>query len=87
MLNSFGAEDDLGVPGLGFDYPHLAAINAARRNNGNFLFGRREHLGTVRSSRYFSVDMVDTRSTTKRGATNRRSNSRKRKRNRSRKSS
>ncbi len=37
--NSFRFDRFLGVPGLGFDYPHLAAIGGALRNNSSH-FGR-----------------------------------------------
>lgn len=33
-----------GVPGLGFDYPHLAAISGSLRNNGSFSSRRGGHL-------------------------------------------
>jgi hypothetical protein len=42
--NSFSFDDDLGVPGLGFDYPHLAAINSALRNSSSG-FRHHEHFG------------------------------------------
>lgn len=34
-----------GVPGLGFDYPHLAAISRAQHNNSSMHFGRNGHRG------------------------------------------
>lgn len=34
-----------GVPGLGFDYPHLAAISGALRNNPSSHFGHNQHRG------------------------------------------
>jgi hypothetical protein len=37
--------NDLGVPGLGFDYPHLAAISGARGNNSSSRFGHNSHRG------------------------------------------
>jgi hypothetical protein len=39
--NSFGFANFSGVPGLGFDFPHLAAISGAQRNN----FARFGHHG------------------------------------------
>jgi hypothetical protein len=36
--SSFRFDDNSGVPGLGFDFPHLAAISGALRN-GSFRFG------------------------------------------------
>jgi hypothetical protein len=33
FANSFSFDDENGVPGLGFDYPHLAAISGGLRNN------------------------------------------------------
>jgi hypothetical protein len=38
---SFGSAN--GVPGLGFDYPHLAAISGGLRNNGSGNFRRGTH--------------------------------------------
>jgi hypothetical protein len=43
--NSFNFGSDIGVPGLGFDYPHLAAISGALRNGSSFRFGHRGHRG------------------------------------------
>jgi hypothetical protein len=37
--------DELGVPGLGFDYPHLAAISGGLRNQSSGQFGRHHHFG------------------------------------------
>jgi hypothetical protein len=34
-----------GVPGLGFDYPHLAAISGGMRNNSSSHFGHHDHRG------------------------------------------
>ena len=42
--SSFGFGSDAGVPGLGFDYPHLAAISGAFRNS-NSGFRHHEHSG------------------------------------------
>ena len=45
--NSFGFADDFGgygIPGLGFDYPHLAAISSAFQNS-NSGFRHHEHFG------------------------------------------
>ena len=36
--NSFSFDDTSGVPGLGFDFPHLAAISGALRNNPSMHF-------------------------------------------------
>jgi hypothetical protein len=41
--NSFNFDDSSGVPGLGFDFPHLAAISGAL-HNGSFRFGHHHHL-------------------------------------------
>lgn len=35
----FGTTNFEGVPGLGFDYPHLAAISGGRHSGGRFGFG------------------------------------------------
>ena len=37
--NLFNFDSTSGVPGLGFDYPHLAAINGALGNNPSSRFG------------------------------------------------
>jgi hypothetical protein len=37
--------DGLGVPGLGFDYPHLAAISRAQGNNSSSRFRHNGHRG------------------------------------------
>jgi hypothetical protein len=37
--DSFSFEGNSGVPGLGFDFPHLAAISGAQRNNSFSHFG------------------------------------------------
>jgi hypothetical protein len=37
--NSFNLDTISGVPGLGFDFPHLAAISGALGNNPTFQFG------------------------------------------------
>jgi hypothetical protein len=42
IADSFSFDDNSGVPGLGFDFPHLAAISGALRN-GSFRFGHRHH--------------------------------------------
>jgi hypothetical protein len=42
--NSFSF-DGLGVPGLGFDYPHLAAISGALGNNSSSRFGHNGRRG------------------------------------------
>jgi len=42
IANSFSFDDNSGVPGLGFDFPHLAAISGAL-HNGSFRFGHRHH--------------------------------------------
>ncbi len=34
-----------GVPGLGFDFPHLAAISGGQHNNSSSRFGHNGHLG------------------------------------------
>ena len=40
---SFGSQN--GVPGLGFDYPHLAAISGSSQSNQSFRLGRGQHRG------------------------------------------
>lgn len=42
FANSFSFDDSSGVPGLGFDFPHLAAISGAL-HNGSFHFGHHNH--------------------------------------------
>ena len=42
--NTFSFDGDLGVPGLGFDYPHLAAISGALRNS-SFSSRHHDHFG------------------------------------------
>jgi len=42
IANSFSFDDTFGVPGLGFDFPHLAAISGALRD-GSFRFGHHHH--------------------------------------------
>ena len=42
-LASFGSGN--GVPGLGFDYPHLAAVNGSLNTNARNHFGRAGHFG------------------------------------------
>ncbi len=42
FANSFNFDDGVGVPGLGFDYVHLAAISGNFRNNGQG-FGHGTH--------------------------------------------
>jgi len=42
FANSFNFDDGYGVPGLGFDYVHLAAISGSFRNNANG-FGHGSH--------------------------------------------
>jgi hypothetical protein len=37
-INSFSFDGNSGVPGLGFDFPHLAAISGAMRNNSSSHF-------------------------------------------------
>jgi hypothetical protein len=39
VANSFNLDAISGVPGLGFDFPHLAAISGAMRNNSSLHFG------------------------------------------------
>jgi hypothetical protein len=43
--NSFSFDSTSGVPGLGFDYPHLAAISGALANNSSSHFGHNGHHG------------------------------------------
>jgi hypothetical protein len=43
--NSFNLDNISGVPGLGFDFPHLAAINGALGNNPSFRTGRHGERG------------------------------------------
>jgi hypothetical protein len=43
--NSVSLDTISGVPGLGFDFPHLAAINGALGNNPSFQFGRNGRRG------------------------------------------
>jgi hypothetical protein len=45
VANSFDFDTISGVPGLGFDFPHLAAISGATRNNSSSHFGHRDHRG------------------------------------------
>jgi len=42
FANTFNSDDGIGVPGLGFDYVHLAAISGNFRNNGQG-FGHGTH--------------------------------------------
>ncbi len=42
-LGNFGDFENDGVPGLGFDYVHLAAISGAMHNGSSFRFGHHEH--------------------------------------------
>ncbi len=44
FANSFSFDSFSGVPGLGFDFPHLAAISGALRNNSPH-FGHNGHRG------------------------------------------
>ncbi len=44
--NWFGSTTFSGVPGLGFDYPHLAAITAGLNNNFPPRFGHGGHRGS-----------------------------------------
>jgi hypothetical protein len=39
VANSFNLDTISGVPGLGFDFPHLAAISGGMRNNSSSHFG------------------------------------------------
>ena len=43
--NSFDFDDTFGVPGLGFDFPHLAAISGGQANNHFLHFGHNGHRG------------------------------------------
>jgi len=43
--NSFSFDDTSGVPGLGFDFPHLAAISGALRNNPSMHFRHHDFRG------------------------------------------
>jgi len=43
--DSFSFDDTSGVPGLGFDFPHLAAISGALRNNPSMHFRRHDFRG------------------------------------------
>jgi hypothetical protein len=43
--NSFGFDNTSDVPGLGFDFPHLAAISAGQANNHFSHFGHNGHRG------------------------------------------
>jgi hypothetical protein len=43
--NSFNFDGNSGVPGLGFDFPHLAAISGARRNNPSVHFRHHDFRG------------------------------------------
>jgi hypothetical protein len=43
--NSFSFDDTSGVPGLGFDFPHLAAISGALRNNPSMHFQHHDFRG------------------------------------------
>ena len=45
IANSFDFDNTSGVPGLGFDFPHLAAISGALRSNPSSHFDRRGHRG------------------------------------------
>ena len=45
IAGSFSFDSGLGVPGLGFDYPHLAAISGALSNGSSFRFGHHNHDG------------------------------------------
>ena len=42
---SFDFDETSGVPGLGFDFPHLAAISGGRTNNLSDHFGHHGHQG------------------------------------------
>jgi hypothetical protein len=43
--NSFSFDGNSGVPGLGFDFPHLAAIRGAQGNTSSWHFGHHGHRG------------------------------------------
>jgi hypothetical protein len=43
--NLFDFDNTSGVPGLGFDFPHLAAISGGLANNSSSRFGRHGHGG------------------------------------------
>lgn len=43
--NSFSFDSASGIPGLGFDYPHLAAISGALHNGSSFRFGHHDFNG------------------------------------------
>jgi hypothetical protein len=43
--DSFSFDDTSGVPGLGFDFPHLAAISGALRNNSSMHFRHHDFRG------------------------------------------
>jgi hypothetical protein len=43
--DAFGSDSFSGVPGLGFDFPHLAAISGALGNNSSSHFGHNGHRG------------------------------------------
>ena len=45
VANSIDFDNTSGVPGLGFDFPHLAAISGARGNNSASHFRRNGHRG------------------------------------------
>jgi hypothetical protein len=42
---SFNFDETSGVPGLGFDFPHLAAVSGGRANNSSEHFGHHGHQG------------------------------------------
>ena len=52
--SSFGFDATSGVPGLGFDFPHLAAISAARGNG----FSSRGHHGDHRNQTGFFLSIL-----------------------------
>src|SRR4029077_3550872 len=45
VANSFDLDTISGVPGLGFDFPHLAPISGGMRNNSSSRFGHNDHRG------------------------------------------
>jgi hypothetical protein len=45
FTNSFSLDNISGVPGLGFDFPHLAAISRGSGNNSSEHFGQHRHHG------------------------------------------
>jgi hypothetical protein len=43
MVDSFSLDTNSGVPGLGFDFPHLAAISGGLHGSSSFRFGHEGH--------------------------------------------